>query len=136
MSDRRMLMWGGVIVLTAVIFMAWLGFVRDYMSNTSTSDTLMSKLRAEFSDFFGRWQPIPKQPATNGNSNASQSVNENANGNMNTNEAVNENANANLNDNDNANTNADAENNTNRAVNDTNINASDDRNANVNAHAP
>lgn len=65
-SDRRMLMWGGVILIAVVIFVAWIGFIQSDLSRRSGSDTLLSKIRSEFTDFLNRVHLL----RTNANTNA------------------------------------------------------------------
>lgn len=63
-----MLMWTGVIVVTAAIFILWLGIARSNLSQPSASDSFFGKISSELSDFFEQFKPFKApEAATNEN---------------------------------------------------------------------
>lgn len=57
-GDRRTLMWVGVISVTAVIFVGWIGFIRSDLSRPGGTDTFWSTLGDEFSTFIRTMKPF------------------------------------------------------------------------------
>jgi hypothetical protein len=117
MGSRRKMMWAGVVIVSAIILVLWVGYMQQTLTASSNSnDSFFTKIGRELQDAFSKFRwPSSNTENTNErelnelrnsvfpeikvqNSNTPTAINENTNAttNVNTNQNVNENANTNV----------------------------------------
>ncbi len=57
-GNRRLLMWVGVGLVSAVIFGFWVVFLRNDLSRPSKPDTAFERVRTEIRSFFAKLRPF------------------------------------------------------------------------------
>ncbi len=122
MNNRRKMMWTGVIVVSAVVFVLWIGYMKQSLTTSSNNnDSFFTKIARDLKDVFSKFK-LPGSNTENANDralnelrnsvfpeikveNTNTVVNSNANNGLNANTNVNTVSNINLNVNTNATTN-------------------------------